>query len=221
MRTFIVEINKGGKWRKVTAVFPFSSGELLDERLDEAYVTFYSRTKEYRPLTEFRITHNVDGKQEGDIEYYILATDNSAEFPSGSGRYKHQVYLIERTKLLEGVVCPSLTFTNALQNTNRILGKKVKPTITGSALGLPGDFAEYGNIYSPSGSAKAFMLIPLIVPMAGMFGIPAQLCVLVFASGDGFSNVFYPTNPGLIISLGLAGTGYVKWAKNGAGNSRR
>ncbi len=116
MRTFSVEILKGGKWRKVTAVFPFSSGELLDERLDEAYVTFYSRTKEYKPLTEFRITHYVDGVQDGDIEYYILATDNSAEFPSGSGRYKHQVYLIERTKLLEGVICPSITFTNATKD---------------------------------------------------------------------------------------------------------
>lgn len=69
------------------------------------------------------------------------------------------------------------------------------------------------NFFIPSGSAKAFMLIPLIVPMAGMFGISAQLCILVFAFGDGFSNVFYPTNPALLISLGLAGTGYVKWAK--------
>jgi len=67
------------------------------------------------------------------------------------------------------------------------------------------------NFFIGSGSAKAFMLIPLIVPMAGMFGISAQLCILAFAFGDGFSNVIYPTNPGLLISLGLAEADYGKW----------
>jgi uncharacterized ion transporter superfamily protein YfcC len=56
------------------------------------------------------------------------------------------------------------------------------------------------NFFIPSGSAKAFMLIPLIVPMAQLFGISRQLCVVAFAFGDGFSNVFYPTNPALLIS---------------------
>ena len=67
------------------------------------------------------------------------------------------------------------------------------------------------NFFIPSGSAKAFMLIPLILPMAQIFGISAQLCILAFAFGDGFSNVFYPTNPVLLISLGLADVSYGKW----------
>lgn len=67
------------------------------------------------------------------------------------------------------------------------------------------------NFFIPSGSAKAFMLIPLIVPMAQVFGISAQLCVIAFAFGDGFSNVFYPTNPALLISLGLVDVSYSKW----------
>jgi len=67
------------------------------------------------------------------------------------------------------------------------------------------------NFFIPSGSAKAFMLIPLIVPMAQVFGISAQLCIVAFAFGDGFSNVLYPTNPALLISLGLADVSYGKW----------
>jgi uncharacterized ion transporter superfamily protein YfcC len=67
------------------------------------------------------------------------------------------------------------------------------------------------NFFIPSGSAKAFMLIPLIVPMAQIFGISAQLCVVAFAFGDGFSNVFYPTNPALLIALGLADVNYGDW----------
>ena len=69
------------------------------------------------------------------------------------------------------------------------------------------------NFFIPSGSAKAFMLIPLIVPMAQIFGISAQLCVVAFAFGDGFSNVFYPTNPALLIALGLADVNYGDWFK--------
>lgn len=69
------------------------------------------------------------------------------------------------------------------------------------------------NFFVASGSAKAFMLIPLIVPMAQVFGISAQLCIVAFAFGDGFSNVFYPTNPVTLISLGLADVSYGKWAK--------
>lgn len=69
------------------------------------------------------------------------------------------------------------------------------------------------NFFIPSGSAKAFMLIPLIVPMAQIFGISAQLCIVAFAFGDGFSNVFYPTNPALLISLGLADVNYADWFK--------
>lgn len=69
------------------------------------------------------------------------------------------------------------------------------------------------NFFIPSGSAKAFMLMPLIVPLAQIFGISAQLCVVAFAFGDGFSNVIYPTNPALLISLGLADVSYSKWFK--------
>lgn len=69
------------------------------------------------------------------------------------------------------------------------------------------------NFFISSGSAKAFLLMPLIVPVAEVFGISAQLCVVAYAFGDGFSNVFYPTNPVLLISLGLADVSYGKWAK--------
>lgn len=69
------------------------------------------------------------------------------------------------------------------------------------------------NFFISSGSAKAFLLIPLIVPMAQLFDIEPQLCVVAFAFGDGFSNVFYPTNAALLISLGLADVSYGKWVK--------
>ena len=69
------------------------------------------------------------------------------------------------------------------------------------------------NFFISSGSAKAFLLMPIILPIAEAFDISAQLCVVAYAFGDGFSNTFYPTNPVLLISLGIANIDYPTWAK--------
>lgn len=69
------------------------------------------------------------------------------------------------------------------------------------------------DLFISSGSAKAFMLMPLIVPLVETYGISTQLCVLAYAFGDGFSNIMYPTNPVLLISLGLTKTSYKDWLK--------
>ena len=51
------------------------------------------------------------------------------------------------------------------------------------------------------------------MPLAGAFGVSAQLCIVAYAFGDGFSNIIYPTNAALIVALGLAGCSYGKWVK--------
>lgn len=51
---------------------------------------------------------------------YVFSNDKSVESPVGGGRYNHQFYLIELTKILEGFIGDSITFTNALEN--RYLG---------------------------------------------------------------------------------------------------
>jgi len=67
------------------------------------------------------------------------------------------------------------------------------------------------NFFIASGSAKAFLLIPIIAPLAQLFGINMQLAIVAFAFGDGFSNVIYPTNAVLLITLGISDVSYGKW----------
>ena len=62
-------------------------------------------------------------------------------------------------------------------------------------------------------AAEAMLLIPLIVPLAQSFGISAQLCIVAFAFGDGFSNILYPTNAALLVGLGLGECSYPKWIR--------
>ncbi len=69
------------------------------------------------------------------------------------------------------------------------------------------------DIFIASGSAKAFFVMPILAPLADLSGLTRQLTVLAFTYGDGFSNLFYPTNPVLLISLGIVGLSYGKWMK--------
>ncbi len=63
----------------------------------------------------------------------------------------------------------------------------------------------------PSGSAKAFLMMPIVLPLADLIGITRQTAVLAYIFGDGFSNLAYPTNPVLLISLGLTVVSFPKW----------
>ena len=62
-------------------------------------------------------------------------------------------------------------------------------------------------------TAKAFLIIPLLAPLAEMIGLTRQSIVLAFTLGDGFANVLYPTNAVLLIVLGIIGVPYLKWLK--------
>ena len=114
MFTFNVYTIKDEKYEKIdgTPVFPLGIGELLDERLNEAYITLVnSTTPVFRPCTEVMVevlNNNIPTQH----YYFIVARDDASEMPIGSGIYKHDLYLIERTKLLEGVLGQTVTFTN-------------------------------------------------------------------------------------------------------------
>ena len=100
---------------------------------------------------------------------------------------------------------------------------KILDTLLYRAQGMAGGMSKAGvvlfiyaiclvmNFFISSGSAKAFLLIPIIAPLAQIFGINMQLAIVAFAFGDGFSNVIYPTNAGLLITLGLSDVSYGKW----------
>jgi uncharacterized ion transporter superfamily protein YfcC len=64
-----------------------------------------------------------------------------------------------------------------------------------------------------SGSAKAFLLMPILLPLADLIGVTRQVTVTAYCFGDGFSNLVYPTNPVLLICLGLTVVSYAKWLK--------
>lgn len=78
--------------------------------------------------------------------------------------------------------------------------------------------AVYGIVlflqfFISSATSKAFLILPLIIPLADMVGLTRQSVVFAFCCGDGFTNVFFPTNALLLIVLGMTGVSYAKWFK--------
>ncbi len=69
------------------------------------------------------------------------------------------------------------------------------------------------EFFVPSGSAKAFLMMPILLPLGELLGVTRQTTVLAYCFGDGFSNMMYPTNAVLLISLGLTSVSYPKWLR--------
>ncbi len=83
---------------------------------------------------------------------------------------------------------------------------------------FPGALGIYGaalgiEFFISSGSAKAFLMMPIVLPLADLIGVTRQTAVLAYTFGDGFSNLVYPTNPVLLIALGLTVVSYPKWIR--------
>jgi uncharacterized ion transporter superfamily protein YfcC len=69
------------------------------------------------------------------------------------------------------------------------------------------------ELFITSGSAKALLLIPILMPLADLIGVNRQIAVSAYCFGDGFSNLVYPTNAALLITLSLTVVPYYKWVK--------
>lgn len=117
--------------------FPIKWNDLLDERLDEARISVKQMNEgSFAPLTDvyIKMIDEIGNEME---KYYIVSNDFSYESPPGSGKYDHEIVLIEQTKYLEGFLCDTLTFTNDLGRNYTKNQFVVDPTIKTD----PGDIA--------------------------------------------------------------------------------
>lgn len=94
---------------------PIKWNSLLDERLDEAVIAVHAVPVDLFPIgAPVNIQINADNSAAPIILDFIIASDQTTEIPPGSGKYDHELALIEPTKILEGIIVETLTFTNGL-----------------------------------------------------------------------------------------------------------
>ena len=71
------------------------------------------------------------------------------------------------------------------------------------------------NIFIPSGSGQAAVMIPLMTPIADLVVITRQVAVQAFQFGDGLCNLLTPLNGpmmGCLAMVGISFPKYIKWA---------
>ncbi|MBR2370747.1 MAG: YfcC family protein [Clostridia bacterium] len=69
------------------------------------------------------------------------------------------------------------------------------------------------QIFIASASAKIFLVMPIVMPIATAIGLSPSMVILAYCMADGFTDVILPTNPILIVGLSMANVPYSKWVK--------
>ncbi len=108
-------------------------------------------------------------------------------------------YLIHEGHILD-------TILHTIAGQSRDWGKE------GSILMIYG-FQMVLNALVPSGSGQAILTIPILAPLGDIINISRQTIVLAYHFGDGFSNIIWPTNPALLVAIGLARVNYRDWLR--------
>ena len=67
------------------------------------------------------------------------------------------------------------------------------------------------NFFIPSGSGQAATSMPIMTPIADIIGLNRQIAGVAFQFGDGFSNLFWPTQAA--VDCAIAGCALTKWYK--------
>lgn len=62
-------------------------------------------------------------------------------------------------------------------------------------------------------SGQTVVAMPIMAPLADVVGVTRQMAVLTLQYGDGFTNLFLPTNVNLMACLAMAGVDFKRWMK--------
>lgn len=67
------------------------------------------------------------------------------------------------------------------------------------------------NVFIPSGSGQAALIMPIMAPLGDLLSVTRQTAVLAFQFGDGFTNLIIPTSGVTMGVLGVAKIPFEKW----------
>ena len=69
------------------------------------------------------------------------------------------------------------------------------------------------NLIIPSGSGKALIVMPIVLPIAQIVGIESQVAILAYQFGDSFTNLCTPLLGVLLLALSFGRVPFSKWEK--------
>lgn len=110
------------------------------------------------------------------------------------------IILLEQSNMMDSIIHLLASALNGLS-----------PMLTAFGMFITTDLF---NVLIPSGSGKAAIVMPIMVPLADMMDITRQTSVLAFQLGDAFTNVMAPTGGEILAALAMCGgVSFKKWMK--------
>ena len=110
------------------------------------------------------------------------------------------IILLEQSNMMDSIIHLLASALNGLS-----------PMLTAFGMFITTDLF---NVLIPSGSGKAAIVMPIMVPLADMMDITRQTSVLAFQLGDAFTNVMAPTGGEILAALAMCGgVAFKKWMK--------
>ena len=116
------------------------------------------------------------------------------------GLANYVIILLEQSNMMDSIIHLLASALNGLS-----------PMLTAFGMFITTDLF---NVLIPSGSGKAAIVMPIMVPLADMMDITRQTSVLAFQLGDAFTNVMAPTGGEILAALAMCGgVSFKKWMK--------
>lgn len=69
------------------------------------------------------------------------------------------------------------------------------------------------NAVVPSGSGKALISMPIMLPLADFANVTRQTAILAYQFGDGITNILWPASGYFMAALAVGKISYSKWVK--------
>ena len=69
------------------------------------------------------------------------------------------------------------------------------------------------NLIVPSGSGQALVTLPVLAPLSDLLGVSRQSVVLAYQTGDGMTNVLYPTSGYFMAALVVGRIPWNRWVR--------
>lgn len=115
------------------------------------------------------------------------------------GMARSILVIIEAGAIIDTIIYALVSALNYLPKSITILGVFIVQSLFNFVVG--------------SGSGKTLITMPILTPMADLLGITRQTFVFATVTGDGITNIFYPTSGTLMGCTGYAKIPYQKWVR--------
>lgn len=69
------------------------------------------------------------------------------------------------------------------------------------------------NLIVPSGSGQALVTLPVLAPLSDLLGVTRQSAVLAYQTGDGMTNLIYPTSGYFMAAIAVGRVPWNRWVR--------